>query len=83
MDMTMAGALGRLTMDLPVTITVGGDMATKWRRFAVVTIIQSMEVAVHLREFTNQRLLPTRCRLYRRGRVLVARDHVEVYLQKY
>ena len=50
----------------------------QWRRFAAVTIVQPVEVATHLRELTDPRLLPTRCRLFRRGRVLVARDHVEV-----
>ena len=39
---------------------------------------QGVAAATHLRQLTNPRLLPTRCRLFRRGRVLVARDHVEV-----
>ena len=54
-----------------------------WRRFAVVTIVQPLEVATHLRELTDPRLLPTRCRLFHRIRVLVARDHVEVQSDKY
>jgi hypothetical protein len=33
---------------------------------------------MHLRELTDPRLLPTRRRPFHRGRVLVARDHVEV-----
>jgi len=66
-------------MNPTVATTVAGDMATKWRRFAGVTIVQPVEeVATHLRELTDLRLLPTRCRLFRRSRVLVARDHVEV-----
>jgi hypothetical protein len=49
-----------------------------WHRFAAVTIVQPVEVTTHLRELTNPRLLPARCRLFRHVRVLVARDHVEV-----
>ena len=80
--MTTAGALGQLTMNPLVPTTVAGDMATKWRRFEAVTIVQPVEVATHLRTLTDPRPLPTRCRLFRRGRVLVARDHVEVWLVK-
>ena len=76
--MTTAGALERLTMNPSVSTTVAGDMATMWRRFEAVTIVQPVEVATQLRELTDPRLLPTRCRLFRRGRVLVARDHIEV-----
>ena len=65
-------------MNPSVSTTVAGDLATKWRRIAAVTIVQPVEVATHLRELTDPRLLPARCRLFRRGRVLVARDHVEV-----
>jgi hypothetical protein len=61
-----------------VSTTVAGDLATKWRRIAVAIIVQPVEAATHLRELTNPRLLPTRYRLFRRGRVLVARDHIEV-----
>jgi len=64
-------------MNPPVSTTVAGDMATKWHRFVVVTIVQPEEVATHLRTLTDPRQLPTRCRLCRRERVLVARDHVE------
>ena len=64
-------------MNPPVSTTVAGDLATKWRRFVAVTIVQPVEVT-DLRELTDQRLLPTRCRLFRRGHGLVARDHVEV-----
>ncbi len=59
-----------------VSNTVAGDPATMWRRFAAVTIaikatiVQPVEV-VTLRELTDLRLLPTRCRLSRRGRVLI------------
>jgi|GEM_PF-1892145 hypothetical protein len=67
-------------MNPTVAITVVGDMTTTWRRFAAVTIVQPVEVATHLRTLTDQRLLPTRCRLFRRSRVLVARDHIEVRL---
>jgi hypothetical protein len=71
-------------MNPSVSTTVAGDMATKWHRFAAVTIVQPVEVATHLRELTDPRLLPTRCRLFRRIRVLVVvRDHVEVWLDKY
>ena len=61
-----------------VSTTVAGDLATKWRRIAVVIIVQPVEVATLLRVLTDPRLLPTQRRLFRRIRVLVARDHVEV-----
>ena len=67
-----------------VSTTVAGDLATKWRRIAVVIIVQPVEVATHLRVLTDPRLLPTQRRLFRRIRVLVVvRDHVEVWLDKY
>ena len=63
-----------------VSSTVAGDLTTKWRRIAAVTeavteavtIVQPVKVAMHLCELTNPRLLPTRCRLFRQSRVLVA-----------
>ena len=72
--MTTAGALGRLTMNPPVSNMVAGDLATKWRRFAAATIVQPVEVATQLRMPTDPHLLPTRCRLFRRGRVLEAAE---------
>jgi len=57
---------------------VAGGLATTWRRIAAVTIVQPVEVAMHLRALTKPRLLPGRFRLFRRSRVRVARDHVEV-----
>jgi hypothetical protein len=65
-------------MNPSVSTTVAGDLGTKWRRFTAVTIVQPVEVANHLLELTDPRLLPTRCRLFHPGHVLVARDHVEV-----
>ena len=70
-------------MNPPVSTTVAGDMATKWHRFVVVTIVQPEEVATHLRTLTDPRQLPTRCRLCRRERVLVGRDHIELRSNKY
>ena len=81
--MTTAGALGQLTMNPLVPTTVAGDMATKWRRFEAVTIVQPVEVATHLRTLTDPRPLPTRCRLFRRIRVLVAREYIELRSNKY
>jgi hypothetical protein len=84
MDTMTAGALGLLTMNPLLSNTVAGDLATTWRRFAAVNsvaamnIVQSVEVAAHLRQLTDLHLLPARCRLFRRNRVLVAHDHVEV-----
>ena len=75
---TTTEALEGLTMNPLVSTTVAGDLATKWRRIAVVIIVQLVEVATHLRVLTDPRLLPTQRRLFRRIRVLVARDHVEV-----
>ena len=63
-------------MNPPVSSTVAGDLTTKWRRFAAVTaavtIVQPMKAATNLRELTEPRLLPTRCRLFRQRRALVA-----------
>ena len=70
-------------MNHPVSTMVAGDMATKWRRFAAVTLVQPVAVAMHLCELTDPRLLPTRCRLFRRIRVLVGRDHIELRSNKY
>jgi hypothetical protein len=67
-----------------VPITAAGALATEWGRLAAVTIIQTMVadivqamvVATHLRMLTYPRLHPTRCRLFRRVRVLVAHDRI-------
>ncbi len=62
--------------------TVAGDLTTMWLRFAAVTIvmavnaIQPVKVATPC-EPTDLRLLPTRFHLFRRGLVLVARDHIQ------
>jgi hypothetical protein len=84
------GVLGRFTMNLPMLSTVAGDLITMWRRIAAVTIetiVQPVTVATNLRELTEPHLLPARCRLFHRNRVLVAHilvahilvahDHVE------
>jgi hypothetical protein len=73
-DTTAVGILGRVTMNPTVLTTAAGDLATKWRRFAAVTIVQPVAVAAHLRMLTDPRLLPTRCLLFRRGRVLVVAE---------
>jgi len=75
-----------------VLTTVAGDLATKWRRIAVVIIVQPVEVAT-LQELTDPRLLHTRCRLFRHIRVPVVRvpvvripvvrDHIEVHRRVY
>jgi hypothetical protein len=67
-------------MNRTVSIMVAGDLATEWLRLAVVTIVKPVEVAAHLRMLTDLRLLPTRCRLFRR--ILLVRDHVEVRSDK-
>jgi hypothetical protein len=68
-----AWALGGVTMNpTALTITAAGDLVTKWRRFAAVTIVQPAEVVTtHLRTLTDPHLLPARCRLFHRGRVLM------------
>ena len=90
MDTMTAWALGGVTMNPTVLTTAAGDMATKWRRFAAVTIAQAVAGAANLRTLTDPHLLPALCRLFRRGhvlmdvlvvrqsRVLMARDHIEV-----
>ena len=59
-------ALVRITMNPTVPIMVAGDLATMWRRFAAVTIVHPVEAATHLRMLIDPRLLPARCRLFRR-----------------
>jgi hypothetical protein len=63
-----------VTMNPTVATTVAGDLATTWRRFAGVTIVQPVEVPT----LTDPRLLPTRRRLFRRSLVLVVVDMVAV-----
>ncbi len=62
--------------------TVAGDLATMWGRFATAPIVQTVVVATHLRMLTGPRLHPTRYRLFRRVRVLVARDGTKETLHK-
>ncbi len=62
-----------------VLTTEAGDRATTWRRIAAVTIVRPVEVTARLRALTDRHLLPTRRRLFRRGRV---RDHVEAQPDK-
>jgi hypothetical protein len=62
--------------------TVAGDLATMWGRFATAPIVQTVVVATHLRMLTDPRLHPTRYRLFRRVRVLVARDGTKETLHK-
>ena len=66
-----------LTMNNPTVPTmVAGDLATRWRRIAAVAIVHPVEAATHLRMPIDPRLLPARCRLFRRmvaaGVVVVA-----------
>jgi len=68
-------------MNPPASTTVVGDLTTTWRRFAAVTIVTKVNViqpegVAMLRQLTDPRLLPTRFHLFRRGLVLVARDHI-------
>ena len=70
---TVAGDLATVAGDLA---TVAGDLATMWGHFATAPIVQTVEVATHLRMLTGPRLRLTRCRLFRRVRVLVARDRI-------
>ena len=63
-----------VTMNPTVATTVAGDLATTWRRFAGVTIVQPVEVPT----LTDPRLLPTRRRLFRRSLVLVVVEMVVV-----
>ena len=68
-------------MNLTVPYTVAGDLPTVWGRFVAVTIVQTVVVANHLHMLTNPPLDPTRCRLFRRVRVLVARDRIKETLR--
>ena len=76
---TVAGGLVTVAGDLA---TVAGDLATMWGHFATVPIVQTVEVATHLRMLTGPRLRLTRCRLFRRVRVLTARDGTKETLHK-
>jgi hypothetical protein len=64
-------------MNPPLSYTVAGDLITMWRRIEAVNIVHPVKVTTHPRELTDPRLFPTRYRLSRRSRVLVARDHVK------
>ncbi|MGO9952383.1 MAG: hypothetical protein ACLPN1_09250 [Dissulfurispiraceae bacterium] len=67
-------------MNPRVFTTVVGVLATMWHHIAAVimeTITRHLEVVTNIRELTDQRLLPMRCRLFRRSRVLVAHVHVK------
>jgi hypothetical protein len=87
-DMTAAWASGWTTTNPTVPTvagdlaTVAGDLATMWGRFATAPIVQTVVVATHLRMLTGPRLHPTRYRLFRRVRVLVARDGTKETLHK-
>jgi hypothetical protein len=87
-DMTAAWASGWTTTNPTVPTvagdlaTVAGDLATVWGRFATVPIVQTVMLATHLRMLTDPRLHPTRCHLFRRVRVLVARDGTRETLHK-
>ena len=72
--MAEMGAMVGLTMNRTVPTMVAGDLATRWRHFAAVTIIvrQVEAAATNLRLLIDPRLLPARCRLYRRMAVAVA-----------
>ena len=87
-DMTAAWASGWTTTNPTVPTvagnlaTVAGDLATVWGHFATVPIVQTVMLATHLRMLTGPRLRLTRCRLFRRVRVLVARDGTRETLHK-
>jgi hypothetical protein len=81
-DTALAWASGWITMNLTVACTVVGDLATEWGRFAAVTIVQTVVVVARPRMLTNPRLHPTRCRLFRRVRALVAPDRINATLHK-
>jgi hypothetical protein len=78
----MAWASGSITMNPTVPTTVAGDLATVWGRFATVTIVQTVVMSTPLRMLTDPRLHPTRFRLFRRVRVLAARDRVKETLHE-
>jgi hypothetical protein len=71
-DTTMVEALVRLTMNPMVPIMVAGDLATTWRRFAAKAVVHMVAAATHLHHLIDPRLLPARCRLFRRMAVAVA-----------
>ncbi len=58
--------MARITMNPTVSTMVAGDLATKWRRFAAVAIVQAVEAAAQLRMLIDLRPLPALCHLYRR-----------------
>jgi hypothetical protein len=61
-------------MNPTVPFTVPGDLATVWRRFVAVTIVQTGVVATQLRILTSLRLHRVRFLQFRRVLVRVARD---------
>jgi hypothetical protein len=58
-------------MNLTVSTTSAGDLATEWHRFATVTIVQTVVVAPHLRMRSDPPPHRIRSRLFRQDRVLV------------
>jgi hypothetical protein len=66
-----ARATGWITMNPSVSTTVAGDLATEWRRFATVTIVQTVVVAPRLRMLSDPLPHRIRSRLFRQDRVLV------------
>lgn len=84
-DTTTAWASGWTTTNPTVAgdlATMAGDLATMWGHFATVPIVQTVEVVTRLRMLTGPRLRLTRCRLFRRVRVLVAHDGTKETLHK-
>jgi hypothetical protein len=63
-----------LTMNRTVPTMVAGDVATRWRRFAAMAIVQPVETATHLRLLIDPRLLHARCHHFRRMVAVVALD---------
>jgi len=62
---------------------VAGDPVTMWDLIAMAATEHTVEVADHPGIHTDPRLHPTRCRLFRRARVLavhvlVARDRIKI-----
>jgi hypothetical protein len=66
-DTDTTTVMARVTTNPTVSNMAAGDLATMWRRFAVaVSIVHPVETATHLRMLIEPRLLPVRCRLFRR-----------------
>ncbi|HXN07147.1 MAG TPA: hypothetical protein VN944_08810 [Nitrospiria bacterium] len=60
-------------MNPTVSTMAAGDLPTRWRRFAALTIVWEIDAVANLLMLIDPRPLLARCRLSRRVRIPAAR----------